>query len=120
MMTQWGPLIREYVGPYFFCRSLKSAWGGSGLRRLSRLPITGRDGRRGISLGPCTGDLSFSCSASKARATSMKTHRHIVQSISAAEGPDGGVRKTEHHSEELSRKVLLWSSFNVKSLTLNI
>lgn len=91
MITQWEPIIREYVCPYFCCSSLKSTWGGCGLRRLSRLPMKGSAGREGGSWGPSADILSFNCSTNKARPTAKTTHRHRNQAISVAEGPDRGV-----------------------------
>lgn len=91
MMTQWEPIIREYVCPYFSCSSLKSTWGGCGLCRLSRLPIRGSAGRRGGSWKPCADTLSFNRRPNKARPTAKKTHRHRNQAITTAKGPDRAV-----------------------------
>lgn len=124
MMTQWEPIIREYVCPYFSCSSLKSTWGGCGLCRLSRLPIRGSAGRRGGSWGPCN-ILRFNCSANKARPRARNTHRHRHQAISVAQGY--GSAGAKHHREVLCRTALsgcratlLCCSFNAKSLAQNI
>lgn len=82
MRTLWEPIIREYVCPYFFCRSLKNTWGACRLLRQSRLPITGSAGRWGGSRRPCE-DLTLSHQASTARPTNTDTNKHKYQSMAA-------------------------------------
>lgn len=85
-ITQWEPIIREYVCPYFPCSSLNSTWGGCVLLKLSRLPIRGSTGRWGGSRGPWAGAPSFRCRANKVKLMTENMHRHRNQSIPISSG----------------------------------
>lgn len=86
MIRQWEPIIREYVCPYFPCSSLNSTWGGCGLLKLRRLPISGSAGRQGGPWGPEAGVLTVSCRANKAKLKAENIYRQRTQSISISRG----------------------------------
>lgn len=95
-ITQWEPIIREYVCPYFPCSSLNSTWGGCGLLKLRRLPISGSAGRQGGPWGPEAAVLTVSCRANKAKLKAENTYRQRTQSISISRGaPVEGSAETE-------------------------